>query len=107
LEDVKSAERFVQWSGRDSHQPGSVLPMTVERYAFNDGEAITAAGVSMRIPGGAHEVERRVLVFRARLHGGEVDVTRAEWERLRRGGCVGPLPVVVDSSQGTGATHPG
>ena len=41
--------------------------MTVERYAFHDCEATTAAGVPLRIPAGVHHVERRSLVFRVRL----------------------------------------
>jgi len=43
--------------------------MTVERYAFTDCEATTAAGVPLRIPAGVHHVERRSLVFRVRLGG--------------------------------------
>lgn len=81
--------------------------MTVDRYAFNDCAAITAAGMPLRIPAGVHEVERRLLVFRVRLGGREVDVTLAEWERLRHAGCVGPLQIAATDSQGTSATDPG
>jgi hypothetical protein len=81
--------------------------MTVERYAFNDCEAITAAGVPLRIPAGVHEVERRLLVFRVRLGGREVDVTLAEWERLRHAGFVGPPSDAAADSQGSSATNPG
>lgn len=34
--------------------PGSALSMTVERYAFHECEATTAAGVLLRIPAGVH-----------------------------------------------------
>jgi hypothetical protein len=65
--------------------------MTIERYAFNDREATTAAGVPLRIPAGVHLVERRSLVFRVRVGGRELDLTLAEWARLLHAGCVGPL----------------
>lgn len=80
--------------------------MIVERYAFHDCEATTAAGVPLRIPAGVHHVERRSLVFRVRLGGRELDLTLAEWERLLHAGCVGPISVVVADPQGTGDTHP-
>jgi hypothetical protein len=80
--------------------------MTVERYAFHDSEATTAAGVPLRIPAGVHHVERRSLVFRVRLGGRELDLTLAEWERLLDAGCVGPV-VAADDPPGTGETHPG
>lgn len=74
--------------------------MTVERYAFTDCEATTAAGVPLRIPAGVHHVERRSLVFRVRLGGRELDLTLAgrtaaarravsgrspSWSPIRRG----------------------
>lgn len=80
--------------------------MTVERYAFNDCEATTAAGVPLRNPAGVHHVERRSLVFRVRLGGRELDLTLAEWERLLHAGCVGPISVVVADLQVTGDIHP-
>jgi len=80
--------------------------MTVERYAFHDCEATTAAGVPLRIPAGVHQVERRSLVFRVRLGGRELDLTLAEWERLLDVGCVGPVVAAADPP-GTGETHPG
>ena len=80
--------------------------MTVERYAFNDCEATTAAGVPLRIPAGVHHVERRSLVFRVRLGGRELDLTLAEWERLLDAGCVGPVVAAADPP-GTDETHPG
>lgn len=80
--------------------------MTVERYAFHDCEATTAAGVPLCIPAGVHRVERRSLVFRVRLGGRELDLTLAEWERLLHAGCFGPIPVMVADSQVTGDLHP-
>lgn len=62
--------------------------MTFERYAFHDCEATTAAGVPLRIPAGVHHVERRSLVFRVRLGGREVELTLAEFGRLREAGQV-------------------
>lgn len=63
-------------------------PMTVDSYAFDDSDALTAAGVRVRIPAGVHRVERRSLVLRVRLGGREVDLTLAEFERLRSSGLV-------------------
>jgi hypothetical protein len=80
--------------------------MTVDRYAFIDCDATTAAGVPLRIPAGVHHVERRSLVFRVRLGGRELDLTLAEWERLMHAGCVRPIFVVVGDPQGPGDTHP-
>ena len=80
--------------------------MTVERYAFHDCEATTAAGVLLRIPDGVHHVERRSLVFRVRLGGRELDLTLAEWERLLHAGCVESISVVVADPQGAGDTQP-
>jgi len=80
--------------------------MTVERYAFNDCDATTAAGEPLRIPAGVHRVERRSLVFRVRLGGRELDLTLAEWERLLHAGSVGPISVVVADPQGAGDTQP-
>lgn len=62
--------------------------MTVDSYAFEDSDALTAAGVRVRIPAGEHLVERRSLVFRVRLGGREVDLTLAEFDRLRSTGLV-------------------
>lgn len=70
--------------------------MTVERYAFTDCDATTAAGVPLRIPAGVHQVERRSLVFRVRLGGRELDLTLAEWERLLDAGCVGPVVALLE-----------
>jgi hypothetical protein len=80
--------------------------MTVERFAFTDCEATTAAGMPLRIPAGVHHVERRSLVFRVRLGGRELDLTLAEWERLLHAGCVGPISVVAGDPQGPGNTNP-
>lgn len=80
--------------------------MTVERYAFIDCDATTAAGAPLRIAAGVHLVERRSLVFRLRLGGRELDLTLAEWERLLQAGCVGPISEVVADSQGTSDKHP-
>lgn len=63
-------------------------PMTVASYAFDDSDALTAAGVPVRIPAGVHLVERRSLVFRVRLGGREVDLTLAEFDRLQSTGLV-------------------
>lgn len=62
--------------------------MTVASYAFDDSDALTAAGVPVRIPAGVYLVERRSLVFRVRLGGREVDLTLAEFDRLRSTGLV-------------------
>jgi predicted thioesterase len=62
--------------------------MTVDSYAFVDSDAPTAAGVRVRIPAGVHPVEQRSLVFRVRLGGREVDLTLAEFDRLRSTGLV-------------------
>lgn len=79
----------------------------VERYAFQDCDATTAAGVSMRIPTGVHQVERRSLVFRVRLGGREVDLTLAEWDRLQQAACVGPVSATATDSSGTAAVKAG
>ena len=62
--------------------------MTVASFAFDDCDALTAAGVPVRIPAGVHLVERRSLVFRVRLGGREVDLTLAEFARLQAAGRV-------------------
>ena len=64
--------------------------MTIASYAFEDTDAISASGATVRIPTGVHLVERRSLVFRIRLGGREVDLTLAEFERLQRAGRVRP-----------------
>lgn len=62
--------------------------MTVASYAFDDCDALTAAGIPVRIPAGVYLAERRSLVFRVRLGGREVDLTLAEFDRLRSTGLV-------------------
>ena len=62
--------------------------MTVANYAFDDSDVLTANGVRVRIPAGVYLVERRSLVFRVRLGGREVDLTLAEFDRLRSTGLV-------------------
>jgi hypothetical protein len=62
--------------------------MTVASYTFDDSDALTAAGVQVRIPAGVHLVERRLLVFRVRLGEREVDLTLAEFDRLQSTGAV-------------------
>lgn len=62
--------------------------MTVASYSFEEAEAVTAAGVTVRIPAGLHLVEERLLVFRVRVGGREVDLTLAEFHRLRSAGRI-------------------
>ena len=79
------------YSGRTeiASEPSSRrLQMTVASYAFDETDAVTAAGVALRIPAGLHQVERRSLVFRVRIGGREVALPLAEFERLRSAGRV-------------------
>jgi hypothetical protein len=70
------------------------LPMTPVQYEFDEIDAVTAAGGPVRFPAGVHPVARRSLVFRVRLGGREVDLTRAEFDRLLRAGRIRALDPV-------------
>jgi len=68
--------------------------MTVASHYFDEFDAVTAAGGSVRSPAGVRPAEWRSLVFRVRFGGRDVDLTLAEFDRLLQAGRVRALDPV-------------